>query len=101
MENDPGKALEHCKKAIRDNPNNAKAHSNLGAVYSRLGLYDEAIEALKLAIRFQPNQADAHFNLAIAYLGIGNKVSAIREYEILKTLDNSQANKLIGYINRQ
>ena len=44
-------AIEAYKQAIRINPDDAKAHSNLGNAYDSSGMNKEAIEAYKQAIR--------------------------------------------------
>ena len=92
------KAIEALKQAIRIDPNDAIAYSNLGGDYNYLSLYKEAIEVLKQAIRIDPNDANPHFNLGIAYFQIGDKNSALNEYKILKELDIDLANKLFDLI---
>ncbi len=51
------------KQAIKINPDDEVAHSNLGLAYDKLGMYKEAIEAYKQAIRIKPDIAYAHSNL--------------------------------------
>ena len=41
-----------------------------------------------------PNESLVHLNLATAYLKMDNKDSAIKEYEILKSLDEELAKEL-------
>jgi tetratricopeptide (TPR) repeat protein len=92
-------AIENYKQAISIEPNNAIAQSNLAGAYEKLGRYEEAIEAYKQAISIKPD-AEAHYNLGVAYYKSGDKDSALKEYEILKTLDMSMANELLKIINR-
>ena len=49
--------LEDAKEQVRQNPNNALAHTRLGVAYFDSGKYKEAIASLKEAIRFNPDQA--------------------------------------------
>jgi len=40
-------AIEDAKEEVRNNPDDAKAHYNLGNAYGRSGKYEEAIDAFK------------------------------------------------------
>jgi tetratricopeptide (TPR) repeat protein len=48
------------------------ASTNLGMLYTRIGLYDRAIAVLSDAVQFKPEDADANRNLAIAYYAMGD-----------------------------
>ena len=39
--------IEDAKEEVRNNPDDAKAHYNLGNAYGRSGKYEEAIDAFK------------------------------------------------------
>jgi tetratricopeptide (TPR) repeat protein len=91
-------AIKAYKQAIRIEPDLAEAHDNLGNIYGKLGRYQDAAEAFKRAIRIKPDFADARYNLGVTYFLTGDKGSALEEYEILKTLDAEQANKLFNLI---
>ena len=52
-------------EAVRLSPNQADAHSNLGAVLSRQGRFDEAKAHFGEALRLNPNHADARKNLEL------------------------------------
>ncbi|MCK4912855.1 MAG: tetratricopeptide repeat protein [Candidatus Omnitrophica bacterium] len=73
------KAIEEFKLAIKDKPDLASAHNNLGAQLEEI---DKAIEEFKLAIKYEPDFAEAHNNLGIAYAKIGKTNKAIEEYEL-------------------
>jgi tetratricopeptide (TPR) repeat protein len=60
------KAIEQYQIALKLNPDNAKAHYNLGAAFFTKGLTDEAIKQYQLALKLNPDFADARKNLAIA-----------------------------------
>ncbi len=64
---DVEEAIEEYKQAIRINPDDATAHTNLGVAYGSSGMYKEAIEACKQAIRINPDNAVAHSNLGFVY----------------------------------
>lgn len=55
--NEIDKAIAEFEKAIEINPNLAEAHSGLGRLYHKKGLYKQAIPELKKAIELQPKQA--------------------------------------------
>ena len=59
---------------------------------------EEAIEACKQAIRINPDNAEAHFALGAAYAFLNDKVSALEQYKILKSLDSEWASKLFSLI---
>src|SRR3990170_974773 len=92
-------AIEAFKQAIRIGPDDAKAHKTLGYVYFNLYMYNEAIESLKQVIRINPD-ATAHYNLGFVYVSLNDRVSAIEQYEILKSLDSELADKLFKLINK-
>jgi tetratricopeptide (TPR) repeat protein len=63
--------------AIEVTQNNYVAYNSCGAVYDRLGRYQDAIEAYKQAICIKPNYAKAHNNLGVAYGRLGRHQEAI------------------------
>ncbi len=56
-------ALEDCKKALRLKENEVNLY-NLGQVYEKLELFDQAEEAYQQSIRKNNNVVDSHFALA-------------------------------------
>ena len=83
---------------VRNNPDDARAHANLGYAYYETGKYKEAIKSYKQAIRINPDYAMAHYNLGLAYCGSEDRGSALEQYKILKNLDTELANKLFNEI---
>ena len=61
----------HLKKAAALDPRMAKAHFQLGVLYSDQHRDPEAIAALERAIRLEPTLAQAHYRLAQAYRRTG------------------------------
>ena len=66
--------LEDAKERVRQNPNDAEAHFNLGLAYRKSGQIQEAI-------RIKPDHADAHYNLGLAYYDLGRYQEAIASYK--------------------
>ena len=66
--------------------NSADVHNEVGDLYLRKGMYDEAMEEYKKAIEADPYCAIAHFNLSIVYDKMGMKEEADEEYAIYKKL---------------
>lgn len=64
--------------AIR--PNNARAHSNLGALLTKRNEMEEGIEELHEALRIDPDRSRAHFHLGKALVKLGKPTEAIRSY---------------------
>jgi len=93
--------IDACSKAIKIDPAFADAHNNLGVALGQLGRFPEAIQAFRRAIQLNPDFAEAHLGLGAAYLMSGDKNSALKEYEILKSLDPQKANLLLNLLNQQ
>ena len=68
----------------------AKTYNEVGDLYLKKGMYDEAIEEYKNAIETDPDYAIAHFNLSIAYDKVGLKEEADEEYAIYKKLKQNR-----------
>lgn len=66
--------------------NTPEVHNEIGDLYLRKGMYNEAIEEYKKAIEADPNCAIAHFNLSIVYDKKGMKEKADEEYATYKRL---------------
>ncbi len=67
-----------------------EVHNEIGDLYLRKGMYDEAIEEYKKAIDADPNCAIAHFNLSIVYDKKGMKEEADEAYATYKRLKPSR-----------
>lgn len=76
-------------KAIKANPNNAKAWNNLGLVMRKSDKIDEAVKAYRQAIQAQPSFALAYKNLGIALEQSGDKAGAAEAYKKYCQLDPS------------
>lgn len=63
------------------NPNYAKAHFNIGAIYQTWGLRDKAIEEYKLSLAINPANPLAHNNLGYLYYSMGRLDEALVEFK--------------------
>ncbi len=59
--------FEVYKQAIKINPDDAKAHYDLGLAYGESIKWKKAIKSYKQAVRINPDYAEAHLELGIAY----------------------------------
>lgn len=64
----------------------ADIHNEVGDLYLRKGMYDEAMREYKKAIEVDPNCAIAHFNLSIIYDKKDMQEEADREFATYKKL---------------
>lgn len=70
----------------RQDTGSADIHNEVGDLYLRKGMYDEAIEEYRKAIEADPNNAIAHFNLSIVYSKKGMKEEADEEFATYRSL---------------
>jgi tetratricopeptide (TPR) repeat protein len=82
----PPEVQVHLKKAVALDPRLAKAHFQLGVLYSDQGLYPEAISALEEAVRLEPTMAQAHYRLGQAYRRTGREDPAAKALEAFERL---------------
>jgi Flp pilus assembly protein TadD len=96
---------ERWEQMLRINPNDARAHYNLGIVMERAGDTEGAIIHYEQAIRIKPDFAVAHYNLAIALQRAGKVVDAIDHYEqvlrIKPGLGEAEAHNSLGIVLAQ
>ncbi len=74
-------AIDACRKDVKANPDMAGAYYNLGAAYSKTGMYKHAIEVYKKGIALNPNFPQAHYNLGIAYIKTGMYENAVNVFK--------------------
>ena len=68
------------REALRINPNDALAHSNLGFTFQRQDKLDDARVELREAIRINPNLAEPHYLLGGALRQQGNRTGSACEF---------------------
>ncbi len=70
-------ALAEWKRALALGPDDAKAHTNLGALLLRRGRLEEAAAEFRAALDLKPDFADARNNLGLTFLHRGRLNEAI------------------------
>lgn len=78
-------AMGAFKKALKINPNLARAWANIGLALYNLGRYKESITAFEKAIKINPRLVEAHSNLGELLFNLGNLKGASKE--VKKALD--------------
>src|SRR6516165_6411006 len=105
-----GVALMHAKNfaaaqikfepAIRDNPNFAEAHNNLGFTLRQQGPqnYSKALEHYNKAIQLKPAMAEAYENRGVLFAKMGRKAAAEKDLVTLKKLNPKLAGELEAFL---
>jgi tetratricopeptide (TPR) repeat protein len=78
--NDLPSAAYHFKEVTRLDPLRSGAFINLGAVYNRLDLLDDAIPVLRRGIQLDHTRAEGYYNLGLVYRRKGQNDMAIQAY---------------------
>ena len=86
----PGAAQAY-QAFLKRHPESVEAHSNLGAVYARLGRYQDAIEQYMQALDRDDQNPGVRFNLGVAYYDSAQIAKASAEFE--KVVAASPENK--------
>ena len=92
--------LEDAREEVRNNPDDALAHFNLGVAYENLGMYKEAIEPYKQAIKNNPDYEDAAYRLGFIYgkLRMWKEVIEFLKQEIRRNPDDAEAYFALGVV---
>jgi Flp pilus assembly protein TadD len=85
--NDLESAAYHFKEVTRLDPLRPGAYINLGAVYNRLGEYDEGVRTLRRGIQIDPHRAEGYYNLGLVYRNMGQPHLAVQAYLEATRLD--------------
>ena len=93
------KAIQSFKKAIEIDPD-TWAHFNLGVAYFNSGRFQEAVEPYKQAVRIDPDDPMANYGLGGAFFLSKDTGSALKQYEILKSLDSELADKFLSLMEQ-
>jgi len=65
--NSDKKALEYYKRAINEEPSFPEARNNLGVIYDKLEMYNEATNEFMRALDTDPELAESHNNIGCLY----------------------------------
>ncbi len=72
-------AAEFFYQAVKNNPEDPRAHHQLGYSYTRLKMYEEAIKQYKKALEIKPDYFEARLNLGTVCLKARKKQQAVDE----------------------
>jgi tetratricopeptide (TPR) repeat protein len=81
MQGDFLAAAHHFKETTRHEPARAGAYINLGAIYNRLGRYDDAIATLRHGIDLDPHRGEGYYNLGLVHRHLEHWHLAIEAYK--------------------
>jgi tetratricopeptide (TPR) repeat protein len=89
------------ENALRDEPRNAEAWSQVGLACQRLRDYGAAAEAYRRAVEIEPRMAGARFNLGVACLQQGDFTGALEAHRGLESLDAEAGARLLELIRQE
>jgi tetratricopeptide (TPR) repeat protein len=75
---------------IKQNPNNAVALTNLGAIYSNLARYKEALDLLKKARKLNFSDRNLYYNMGIVSVNLMQNREAKKYFTISSTLEANE-----------
>ena len=88
------------EQAIRDNPNFAEAHNNLGFTLRQQGPqnYSKALEHYNKAIQLKPTMAEIYEYRGVLFAKMGRKTDAQKDLATLKKLNPKLAGELEEFL---
>jgi tetratricopeptide (TPR) repeat protein len=88
------------EQAIRDNPNFAEAHNNLGFTLRQQGPqnYSKALEHYSMAIQLKPNMAETYEYRGVLFAKMGRRADAEKDLATLKKLNPKLAGELDEFL---
>jgi len=80
----------------------SKAYNDLGTIYAKLGMFDEAISEMEKSIDINPYESDYYYNLAIIYefLGQSDKAKFLFKTALALNPDNSLVLEKLNKLQR-
>jgi len=95
------KAQDYLKKALAQDPQIKGAHSGLGDLYLKQGLFDTAEEMYAKEIVINPSSVKAHIGLANVYIIKGEEARSLSNFEKALSLSPNdwRACRGIGYVH--
>ncbi|MBL8840835.1 MAG: tetratricopeptide repeat protein [Planctomycetes bacterium] len=94
--------LASLELAIREAPNSAAAHHDLGLALHLAGRAEEAAASLRRALELDPKMSAAHNNLGIVLMGMQRPDEALPHFEAAVACDpnNANAHNSLGLVLR-
>jgi protein O-mannosyl-transferase len=77
----PEDSIDHFRKALKINDDDAEAHNNVGLYLIGTGRFAEAIEHFDRAVKIQPSFSEAYNNLGRAWFKSGDVKKAVSCFE--------------------
>ena len=95
-----GSAQAMFEQAIRDYPNFAEAHNNLGFTLRQQGPqnYAKALQHYNKAIQLKPNMAETYEYRGVLFAKMGRKADAEKDLATLKKLNSKLAGELEQFL---
>jgi len=81
------KSIKYFKRIIEIDPNNYRAHYNLGIAYFDLNRFEEALTSYKIAISIKPDYKHIYYNIGLLHEENENLEKAIEAYEKALKID--------------
>ena len=91
LDGDLPDAIKHYTKLTMLKPMEGRFHTNIGAIYNRLGEHQKACEALRKAIQRDKKCAESYYNLGIAQRKLKQNAMAVSAYKEAIRLNPSLA----------
>ncbi len=98
--NHPELARPLLEKAIKENPDVALAHLDLGIIYSDAGRQDDALRELTTAAKLDPNDVNTHMRLGRVYRALGNKEEAKAEFDKARNITQAADTAVVDKMNK-
>jgi len=81
------KSIKYFKRIIEIDPNNYRAHYNLGIAYFNLNRFEEALSAYNNAISIKPDYKHGYYNIGLLHEETENLEKAVEAYEKALKID--------------
>jgi tetratricopeptide (TPR) repeat protein len=91
LDGDLSEAIKHYTKLTMLKPMEGRFHTNIGAIYNRMGEHQKACDALRKAIQRDKKCAESYYNLGIAQRKLKQNAMAVSAYKEAIRLNPSLA----------
>lgn len=82
------------EKAIQLDPDNARAHTDLGIIYQDQDRQQDALRELTTAVKLTPQDSNIHWRLARLYQAMGRRDEAKAEFEKTSNLHKAETQSI-------